>query len=163
MTTNSVICVTDGDTKALACLRENADRNRSRKKRTTSGTGEKKPGGRGTLSCHQLIWGKETAARFLNNRHDDAQEQGRAFDVIIASDIVYAECIVGPLWETVQTLLNRNGGIFIMVFARRKVPVSIDCVLESATKAGFEYSGGEDESEPGICTYTFRWKEDCET
>lgn len=149
--------MTDGDTDALVYLRQNADHNRSRKRISGYKTDTLTSG---TLSCHQLLWGHDTAIQFLqrHSHHDSEQQQG-LFDVVIASDIIYAASIIEPLWETIQTLLDKNDGIFVMTFARRKVPVSIEDVLQSANKAGFVYQGGEDKSEKGVFTYTFRWKD----
>jgi predicted nicotinamide N-methyase len=143
--------MTDGDTDALVYLRKNADHNRSRKRICeTSGKNE--------LYCHQLLWSHETSIQFVQRHFHDSEEEAQLFDIVIASDIIYAACIIEPLWETVRALLKKNDGIFVMTFARRKVPVSIEQVLQSAIRAGFVYQGGEDENEEGLFTYTFRWR-----
>ena len=63
------------------------------------------------------------------------------------------------MWETVTTLLSRNGK-FVMAFAKRKVPISIEFVLESAKKAGFAYDLEEEDAEEGIWVYLFRFQND---
>jgi predicted nicotinamide N-methyase len=142
MTHGSTICITDGDTDALAHLRENVERNRPSSAQID----------KSEVSCHQLIWGKEASASFL-----EQIAHGQNFDVLLASDIVYAKCIIEPLWETVTTLL-RSEGVFVMAFARRKVPISIQFVLESAEKAGFTYEMAKEDLQEGIWVYQFRFK-----
>jgi hypothetical protein len=106
---------------------------------------------------------------------DDGNVGG--FDVLIASDIVYALVIVEPLWETVRLLLRRRErqrgdeqvdhntnnddadegqACFLMAYAKRDVPVTIEIVLEAATKAGFAYKL-VDEDPDGIWIYNFWW------
>jgi len=143
---NSTVCVTDGDTNALAQLRENVQRNINNKSCRSSSE---------EISCHQLIWGRDTARTFL-----EQQQNGQHFDVVLASDIIYAQCIIEPLWETVQTLLsssNKNA-VFVLAFARRNVPVTIENVLSSADQAGFSHECAWNDDEKGIYIYLFRWK-----
>lgn len=148
MTTGSTVCITDGDTDALVHLRGNIERNKSK----TIIDDES------TVSCHQLIWGKETSINFL-----ESHSQGQLYDVLIASDIIYAKCIIEPLWETVQTLLTRPNGIFVMAFARREVPISIQYVLDSAVTNGFVYELMQENKEEGIWVYLFRFRDDEDT
>ena len=146
----SEVCITDGDSDALVHLRENIERNQN----TTDIDDIDK------VSCHQLIWGKQSSERFLS---DIANNQ--MYDVIIASDIIYSPVIVEPLWETVETLLikpngdcgKEEGGVFVMAFARRKVPVSIEMVCEKAVENGFTYEIVKEDEEEGIWVYTFRY------
>lgn len=140
----STICITDGDTQALVHIRENIKMNHNGHDENTNSS----------CSCHQLIWGKETSGKFLKH-----VAKGKSYDIIIASDIIYAECIIEPLWETVNTLLSRPDGLFVMAFARRKVPISIDFVLESATKNGFYYEMAQEDKEEGIWVYKFYFKQ----
>ena len=71
-----------------------------------------------------------------------------------------------PLWETVETLLKKprsddeEGGVFIMSYARRKVDVSIELVLEKAVEYGFVYKLVKEDEEDGIWVYTFRFREE---
>ena len=137
----SNICITDGDTDALVHLRENVERNKSEQ------DGEK------SITCRQLLWGLDSAQKFL-----DRYEHNEPYDVMIASDIVYAISIVEPLWQTVSTMLGRPDGVFLLAFAKRNVPVSIDFVLTSAEKFGFAYERVDKEDIEGIYIYEFRWK-----
>jgi Lysine methyltransferase len=144
------VCITDGDTDALVLLRENIDRNTSDHP--------------GKVSARQLIWGHDTTETFLR-RHC---HEGEPFDVLIASDIVYALVIVEPLWETIRLLLRRqqqedndrntDRPCFLMAYAKRDVPVTIDMVLQAATKAGFAYELVDEDPE-GIWIYSFWWNE----
>ena len=139
----TVVTVTDGDTDALVFLRENVDRNQADiNSRSSTQT---------TICCHQLLWGKDTSEKFLQ-RHCS----GATFDFIIASDIIYAKCIIDPLWETIQTLLSSDG-VFILAFAKRRVPIQIDFVLQSAEDAGFCFHAIQEDVD-GIFVYEFRRK-----
>jgi predicted nicotinamide N-methyase len=148
MTNGSTICITDGDSDALVHLRDNIDRNRP----------EIANENESNISCHQLIWGQETSTTFLEHHG-----HGQTFDVLLASDIIYAKCIIEPLWETIKTLLSRPNGVFVMAFARRKVPISIEYVLESSVEAGFVYELAEEDSKDGIWVYLFRFQNDEDT
>ena len=139
------VCITDGDSDALVHLRENVGRNRpSNDSDGTTNTSK--------VSCHQLIWGKESSEKFLSQI-----AHNQKYDVLLASDIIYSAVIVEPLWETVQTLLEKEGGVFVMAFARRKVPVSIDLVLETALEKGFGYELVKEDLDEGIWVYEFRF------
>jgi predicted nicotinamide N-methyase len=142
------VCITDGDTDALKLLRENIETNRL--------ADSSHEDGNETVVARQLLWGQATAQSFV--------ERYGAFDVIIASDIIYAAVIVEPLWETVQTLLPRTSQArFIMAYARRKVPITIDKVLGAGDLAGFRCELVKEDDDEGIWIYEFRWKpEKCE-
>lgn len=135
----SHIMLTDGDTDALPYLRENVEQNKATHM--------------GSIDCSQLIWGQETSLDFLKKQKEER------FDVILASDIIYSPVIIQPLWETIKTLLDPRG-TFVMAYARRKVPVSIEEVLSAAEEAGFVYEEcAESDNEKGVFIYTFQWKE----
>lgn len=136
MVTNATVCLTDGDTNALKYLRDNVQRN------TTSDN----------ISCHQLLWGHESATLFLE------KGSGEKFDVIMASDILYAECVVKPLWETVRVVLSRPNGVFVMAFAKRKVKVTIDNFIRAA-QDDFTHKCVEQDEEKQVFVYEFRWKD----
>ncbi len=143
MTNKCNIFITDGDSDALVHLRDNVDRNRPSPSPNDI---------ENIISCRQLIWGHDSSSTFLENHC-----QGKSFDVLLASDIIYAKCIIDPLWETVKTTMAKNG-IFVMAFARRKVPISIDFVLESSLDAGFTYELAEEDAKEGIWVYLFRFQ-----
>jgi len=156
------ICVTDGDTDALVHLRDNVRRNcppttataRTRNDNGDDDNDDNDKSATTRISCHQLIWGQSTATAFLEN-----QPRQQPFDIILASDIIYAACIVEPLWETVRTLLTRRrGAVFVMAFAKRRVPVTIEHVLQSAEQAGFAHELAL-EDPTGVWIYIFRWKD----
>ncbi|KAL9180119.1 hypothetical protein ACHAXT_008089 [Thalassiosira profunda] len=105
-----------------------------------------------------LIWGRQSSEQFLERIADN-----RKYDAIIASDIIYSPVIVEPLWETVRALLKRPGdgeagGTFVMAYARRKVPVSIELVLEKAEEYGFAYELAKEDTDEGIWVYTFHFR-----
>lgn len=139
MTSEGSTFLTDGDTDALIHLRENVKIN------TVKERGD-------DITCHQLLWGSDTSKKFL-----EKHARGQKFDILLASDIIYVKSIIAPLWETVQTLLTKENGIFVMAFAKRRVPVSIEFVLQSAEEAGFTHELVSEHDE-GIWVYLFRWK-----
>ena len=132
---SSRVWLTDGDTDVLPKLRENVARNQSDRYAET-------------VSAHQLIWGTDTAQAFL--RH---YGEGKPFDVLLASDVVYVKTVVEPLFETVDALMA-DDGVFVMAYcSRRDVPITIEEVLESATIAGYKYNCVADKE--GIHVYVF--------
>ena len=137
----TAVFLTDGDTDALVQLHENIERNKSKC-------------GEGIISSHQLLWGCQMAMDFLRHRY------GQTFDVVLASDVIYVADIIPPLWETIQTLLKSNG-VFLLAYAKRKVPVSFDLVLSAAQQAGFTHEClQEDNADNSLYLYAFRWKND---
>lgn len=150
--------ITDGDSDAMVELRKNIRVNRVE--------------GR-ALSASQLIWGLESSEAFLKSSKSATSK----FSMIIASDVIYASIVIDPLFETVRTLLQPDGE-FWMAFAVRKVPVTIDFVLQKANDHGFSYElvdqqidgegNGEDDVEGNpetgpVFIYVFRWDNGNET
>jgi predicted nicotinamide N-methyase len=127
------ICLTDGDTQALALLRENVKRNGCTRSTTTTATT--------TTTVRQLLWGRENAQQFATTPASAACAKGPplSYEIILASDVIYAPQVLVPLWETIQVLLAQ-GGTFILAFAKRKVPVQVQDVLRTAKEYGFDYS-----------------------
>lgn len=145
--TGGEVCITDGDSDALVHLRDNVERNRP----TSSSSINSHEETMVFAKVHQLIWGKESSEKFLKTISDNTK-----YDVLLASDIIYSPVIVEPLWETVQTLLDTSG-VFVMAFARRKVPVSIDLVLSASVEKGFGYQLVKEDLDEGIWVYEFRF------
>lgn len=131
---NSTVCLTDGDTNALKHVRANAEQN--------------SPPNNTTVSCHQLLWGHDTATSFQ-------EKHGERFDLILASDILYASCVIEPLWQTVRALLTREG-VFVMAFATRKVKVTIHDFI-AAAKEHFVHKCVDQNDEEGVFVYEFTW------
>lgn len=135
------VYVTDGDKDVLVELRKNVANHRQN---------------RGQIFCHQLLWGKDTSAQFLNNN----VVARRKFNIILAADVVYVKSVVQPLWDTVQALLDPDDdkAVFVLAFARRVVDVTVDDVLEAAEQAGFSHqlhSTGDDVKN-GLYLYIFQ-------
>jgi hypothetical protein len=167
------VVITDGDSDAMVELRKNIVVNR----RIHDGD-ERDPAS--VLSAAQLIWGLESSRAFLENIATSATATSSSlssssqFSIIIASDVIYAAIVIDPLFETVRTLLRKPGGEFWMAFAIRKVPVTIEFVLQKARDYGFRYElmdqqeqengDGEDvEGNPEtgpVFIYVFRWDVD---
>jgi len=162
----SRVVLTDGDTDTLAQLRANLKRNQEYNNQQQH-----------RIECRQLLWGRETATKFRNATTSTTVTN--TFDVILASDIVYAAGIVEPLWETIEVLLSKpitTGGrttddvetttsiaditapCFVLAFAKRRVPVTIDTVLEAAAAHGFSHELVK-EDPTGIWVYVFQWRQ----
>lgn len=137
----SAVYLTDGDTDALAQLRANVKHN----------IPESSSNDRKTICCNQLLWGEENTKTFLSEKVNNQQ-----FDVLLASDVVYAAGIIQPLMESVQTLLKQNGVFLFAYCSRRNVPVQVDLVLSAADEAGFCYETVAEND--GILIYAFRWR-----
>jgi hypothetical protein len=130
-----------------------------------------------TLSCHQLLWGKDTSASFLR---DYAREE--RFPLIIGSDLIYVPSVIGPLLETVQVLLlppspstsgggddaaggsgdGGSGGIFLMAYCARRTAaaekqVHLEEILQQAEENyGMEYRCVLEVPREGITIHEFR-------
>lgn len=108
--------LTDGDTDTLKAMRSNVAANISN----------------GMVECRQLRWGQDMDAF-----------SSCGFHVILASDVIYVQDILEPLFDTVvQLLSNDEGSRFWLSYARRNV--SIDLVLECAQQHGLQWNELED-------------------
>ncbi len=140
--TGACVHMTDGDSDALFQLRQNI---------AINDISNDYKGKRQSLSCNQLLWSKNNAESFL---HDEAND--KKFDLILASDIIYAKSVVKPMWETVQVLLEENGS-FLFAFARRQVAVTMKDILEEGKFAGFDYTEcKETDQDENLFVYMFQ-------
>ena len=127
------VVLTDGDTEALANLRCNLRANQLCA--TTDTDTSVNTGPPATVSSHQLVWGQNVSQ--FRQRHGQ-------FDVILGADIIYIADVLEPLWNTVTELLRPcPGSVFLLAYARRNV--SIDLVLETASKFGFVWESPSDD------------------
>ena len=129
----SHIYLTDGDTDTLAQLRDNVIENTNQDggtKPIASADNEQRNERDNELhsvSCHQLLWGKETTEAFcerhfsnvpINQPPDvtNSQEKDHSghpvslscVDLVCGSDLIYAPRVIGPLFETVLRLLQNR-------------------------------------------------------
>lgn len=164
------VVITDGDSDAMVELRKNIVVNRIQNESDDTVEGDSEQHPQRTVSAAQLIWGLDSANRFLESTASASSSSSLAssqFSIIIASDVIYAAIVIDPLWETVRTLLRKSDGEFWMAFAVRKVPVTIEFVLQKSREYGFRYElvdqqndgdSVEDDSEAGpVFIYVFRW------
>lgn len=152
-----LLCLTDGDTNVLQQLRANIERNRP-KQHGDDDANSNNNNHRVTVSCSQLLWGRETALAFLKTDIVD----NRPFDVLFGSDLVYVAKVIGPLFETVATLLSKSSGSrFLMAHCARHRQgmneVNINMVLEAAVSVGLEHKVLKEDGD--ISLFEFRWKE----
>mmetsp|Transcript_24844 Transcript_24844/g.36756 ORF Transcript_24844/g.36756 Transcript_24844/m.36756 type:complete len:174 (+) Transcript_24844:325-846(+) len=136
------VFLTDSDTDALFQLRANVILNH---------LSPVKENNIASISCHQLLWGENTARAFLA-RH------GGKFDVIIGSDLVYVPNVIQPLMETVSVLLSKSrNGIFVMAHCARRQgnEVRLEMIFDAAEQAGLEYNLLQEDND--IYLYSFRW------
>ncbi|KAL3935154.1 MAG: hypothetical protein SGBAC_009271 [Bacillariaceae sp.] len=170
------VVLTDGDTDVLAQLRSNVQQNLELNATLVQNSSDVNcQESSSDLSCHQLIWGKDHAKAFVQRPCFHSSYRGNNdpdasyFDVIIGSDLIYVAQVIEPLFETIQTLLHPNHGIFLMAHCARHEgnEVELDMVLGQARKVGLQYTRlhpkedgkTEDESDPedGIYLYQFEW------
>lgn len=139
---NCNILLTDGDTDTLSQLRDNVRLNLLGEKIKNKNT-----------SCHQLLWGKDTAKDFQKKHHHGS------FHLIMGSDLVYVPNVIEPLFETVQALLALDG-IFVMAHCSRRQgnEVTLDMVLNAADRSGFHHHLIKEEDDDDILLYKFQWK-----
>lgn len=135
----SHVFLTDGDKEVLKNLRFNVEQNLS------AGDSDKRP----SVSCPQLIWGKDLEA--FKKIHGQQ-------DVIIATDCVYMEKALRPIWETVHQLLKANGTfICVNIVGLNGAPDSIEHIQELGNIFGFTGTRCSDDSARGV-VYLFRRK-----
>jgi hypothetical protein len=103
--------------------------------------------------CAKMLWGTELTP----------ESQG-TFDVIIGADIIYEDAYVEPLFATASHYLKREDSttaaageddyaipVFLLAYTKRNV--SIDHVLDCASRVGFEWTPPK--GEEGIYSFTF--------
>jgi len=174
----SHVFLTDGDTDTLKQLRQNVHDNvppSTSSCSTTTSTKtihhDSKNFARASddhqISCHQLLWGRETARRFRerhatrNSGHEDTNitngdDDSSRFQVILASDVIYTNVVIVPLFATVQELLHLTRGVFLMAYeSKRKVHVDLNDILEQAQRVGLEYECIDQDDSNGIFVWKF--------
>jgi predicted nicotinamide N-methyase len=131
--------LTDGDTETLKQLRKNVKENVI--------------DNHDNLSCHQLLWGKDTAQNFLKQQ---SIQNDHLFDVILGSDLIYVTSVISPLFETVKTMIQPESGVFVMAHCarRRGNEVNVDMILDEAKQQGFIYKVVNEEDD--ISVFEFR-------
>jgi hypothetical protein len=100
----SALTLTDGDPRAVALMRANADAN----------------GLQVAVRCRELHWGDAAAAHLLEGEGEEGADgeggrqsrggSGASCDVVIGSDVCYEPSAVQPLVATVRALLRRGRG-----------------------------------------------------
>lgn len=139
----STVFLTDGDTDVLQQLRRNVNANAAC---VQSGC---------NLSTHQLIWGTDSSRAFLQ------QHDGKRFDWILGSDLIYVSNNVGPLFQTVTTLLAEHGVFWMAYCARRTMDeekaVSLEDILSEGERHGLASTCLVHEDEDDIWLHEFRW------
>ena len=118
------VLISDGDHKVLENLRYNVELNGLQIADDVSSSASDDES---TISCPQLIWGKNHAVNFT--------EQYGKHDVIIATDCVYMTQSVSPLFETINEVLNRSGVFLFVNTCASACPM--ETVFEIAEDAGF--------------------------
>ncbi|KAL7532963.1 hypothetical protein ACHAXR_004957 [Thalassiosira sp. AJA248-18] len=137
---NATTILTDGDTDTLKQLRQNVKNN------TTDESNN--------ISCRQLLWGEEHAKTFLSQ-----QPEGRKFDMILGSDLIYVPSVIKPLFETVRVLLSTAEGKFLMAHCSRREgnEVDLQMVLDVADEEGFGHDALIQDDD--ISVFCFRHKQ----
>jgi hypothetical protein len=175
-TTRTRIYLTDGDTDTLHQLRANVAANSTTIDDLAAATTETKQikayqKQHHEISCHQLLWGKESTHRFCE-RHDLACDKsgGASIDLVLGSDLIYVPHVIESLFETVCVLLeqsddlkkednaemesttNKRPAMFNMAHNDRREgsSVTLSDVLDGAKKAGVQIDILQEDSVEGI-------------
>jgi len=117
------VLITDGDHQVLTNLRYNIELNGLQLADAAT-----LKSSNATISCPQLIWGKNHAIKF-------AEQYGKQ-DVIVATDCVYIPQSVSPLFETINELLDPSGLFLFVNTCASACPM--EDVLNIATEFGFD-------------------------
>ncbi len=123
------VLITDGDHQVMKNLRYNVELNGLQVADAATSESSKNA----TISCPQLIWGKNHAIDF--------EKQYGKQDVIIATDCLYVTQNIYPLFETANELLN-NVGVFLFVNSYPWV-CTRENILEISKEFGFVSSDDE--------------------
>lgn len=122
------VLITDGDHQVMKNLRYNVELNGLQLADAAT-----LKSSNATISCPQLIWGKNHAIKF-------AEQYGKQ-DVLVATDCLYISQSVYPLFETANELLEKTG-LFLFVNSYPWV-CPTEMVLDIATEFGFVSSDDE--------------------
>ncbi len=125
------VLITDGDHQVLRNLRYNVVELNGLP--LADATTSSPPTTDATISCPQLIWGKNHAIDF--------EKQYGKQDVIIATDCVYVTQSVYPLFETINELLDKKGLFLFVNTCASTCPM--EDVFNIAKEFGFVSSDNE--------------------
>lgn len=144
------VLATDGDTDALAQLRANVQHNQRVEDGVDSSSSSSL---KSNISCHQLLWGEETARTFMNSHG------GTFFDVIIGSDLIYVPNVIEPLFKTIKILLSPKDGKFIMAHCARRQgnEVNLDMIFNAAKQIDLKWDLLKQDDD--IYLFSFEWNE----
>lgn len=155
------VYLTDGDTDTLKVLRNNVAHNTKKEEDNDQGSSSCSV----SISCHQLLWGSASTTAFME-QHDLCQ---KGVDFVLGSDLVYVPKVIQPLFETVHTLLlqrsgnnhddhdEKNYAKFVLAHSDRRQgsSVTLDMVLEGATKVGLSHKIVWEKESEGIFIIEF--------
>eukprot|EP01084_Bolivina_argentea_P217593 369413_1 len=87
--------------------------------RSISKLKETNPQASGCLVCERLSWGSTDSSSIRNAAERTQAEEGFAasldgFALVLGADVIYDERIVKPLFQTANSLLNEEHGVFLM-------------------------------------------------
>ena len=141
------VLITDGDSHVMKNIRYNVELNGLQLADYATVTKSNES----TISCPQLIWGKDHAVKFV--------ELFGKQNVIISTDCLYIAQSVNPLFETANELLSKSG-IFLFINSYQWACPS-EKVYEVAEEFGFVTSKEElwyheDDKEQNNPVHVFR-------
>jgi predicted nicotinamide N-methyase len=107
------VVLTDGDTETLQNMRRNVAANCAISTTTAIKL---------NIFCKQLLWGCKVEAFIGKWGPKDGNDGDGLFDVVMGSEIFYAQEVLGALFETILLVL-RPGGIFVLSYRIRQVTI----------------------------------------
>ena len=148
------VLMTDGDTTVLENLRHNVDLNSmtiTETDTTSSADSPSETREATTITCPQLIWGKESAINF-------SKAYGHQ-DIVLATDCVYITKSLRPLLETIHEILEPKSGVFLYVnTCASQCP--IEAVFDVAQEFGLRCADSWcDSNDKDDTVYIFRRRE----
>ncbi len=87
--------------------------------RSISKLKETNPQASGCLACERLSWGSTDSSSIRNATKRTQAEEGFAasldgFALVLGADVIYDDRVVKPLFQTANSLLNQEHGVFLM-------------------------------------------------
>ena len=109
----TLVDITDGDVEEVALIRQNCDEHAA-----------------GNAQAAHLEWGASAAREALKA----GTLRAATYDVILASQVVYVPAAIGPLVETMATLLSADGVVWLYNDAVSTTSTQAECrrLLETA-------------------------------
>jgi len=120
------VVLTDVNPSVLKLLKHNVALNQAQ---------ERLEGDELGLCVQKLDWRSRMDMKELRDAHPDVTIAG--FDIVIASDCIYEDAAIAPLWHTVTQLLSHNNGAKMIIANELRYPSLSAAFVAAAPTYGF--------------------------